>query len=75
MKLGIDAPTRIEPEHSRPQDDPPMYEPSLTLATFDPELAAAVLREERRQEDHAELIASVGMLGYVQLVGKYPGKP
>ena len=24
---------------------------------------------------HAELIASVGMLGYVQLVGKYPGKP
>ena len=58
MKLGIDAPTRIEPEHSRPQDDPPMYEPSLTLATFDPELAAAVLREERRQEDHAELIAS-----------------
>ena len=49
MKLGIDAPTRIEPEHSRPQDDPPMYDPSLTLADFDPELAAAVLREERRQ--------------------------
>ena len=58
MKLGIDAPTRIEPEHSRPQDDPPMYDPSLTLSDFDPELAAAVLHEERRQEDHAELIAS-----------------
>ncbi|WP_449193101.1 serine hydroxymethyltransferase [Thauera sp.] len=35
-----------------------MYDPSLTLSDFDPELAAAVLHEERRQEDHAELIAS-----------------
>ena len=35
-----------------------MYDRSLTLADFDPELAAAVQREERRQEDHIELIAS-----------------
>ncbi|CAK7061292.1 serine hydroxymethyltransferase [Pseudomonas sp. S 311-6] len=35
-----------------------MYDPSLILAEFDPELAAAVQREERRQEDHVELIAS-----------------
>ncbi|CAM4274623.1 serine hydroxymethyltransferase [Kerstersia similis] len=35
-----------------------MYDLSLTLAEFDPELAAAVQREERRQEDHVELIAS-----------------
>ena len=35
-----------------------MYDPSLTLADFDPELAAAVQREELRQEDHVELIAS-----------------
>jgi glycine hydroxymethyltransferase len=35
-----------------------MYDTSLTLTDFDPELAEAVLREERRQEDHVELIAS-----------------
>lgn len=35
-----------------------MYDISLTLADFDPELAGAVRREECRQEDHAELIAS-----------------
>lgn len=35
-----------------------MYDPSLIIADFDPELAAAVQREERRQEDHVELIAS-----------------
>ncbi|NML29127.1 serine hydroxymethyltransferase [Zoogloea dura] len=35
-----------------------MYDRSLTLADVDPELAAAVQREERRQEDHIELIAS-----------------
>lgn len=35
-----------------------MYDTSLTLTDFDPELAQAVLHEERRQEDHVELIAS-----------------
>ncbi len=35
-----------------------MYDTSLTLADFDPELAGAVQQEDRRQEDHVELIAS-----------------
>jgi glycine hydroxymethyltransferase len=35
-----------------------MYDSSLTLAQFDPELDQAVQNEERRQEDHVELIAS-----------------
>lgn len=35
-----------------------MYDSALTLADFDPELAAALHREACRQEDHAELIAS-----------------
>ncbi len=35
-----------------------MYDNSLTLAEFDSELAQAVQGEERRQEDHVELIAS-----------------
>lgn len=35
-----------------------MYDRFLTLSDFDPELAAAVQREECRQEDHIELIAS-----------------
>ncbi|WP_454007484.1 serine hydroxymethyltransferase [Alcaligenes sp. Marseille-Q7550] len=35
-----------------------MYGNSLTLAEFDSELAQAVQGEERRQEDHVELIAS-----------------
>ncbi|NMG65179.1 serine hydroxymethyltransferase [Azoarcus indigens] len=35
-----------------------MYDASLTLAGFDPELAAALWLEERRQEEHVELIAS-----------------
>jgi glycine/serine hydroxymethyltransferase len=35
-----------------------MYDPSTTLAGFDPELAAVLRGEEGRQEDHAELIAS-----------------
>lgn len=35
-----------------------MYDTSLTLAQFDPELDQAVQNEERRQEDHVELIAS-----------------
>ena len=35
-----------------------MYDTSLTLTDFDPELAEAVQHEECRQEDHVELIAS-----------------
>ena len=35
-----------------------MYDSSLTLAQFDPELDQAVQNEERRKEDHIELIAS-----------------
>jgi glycine hydroxymethyltransferase len=35
-----------------------MYDASLTLTDFDQELAEAVQNEERRQEDHVELIAS-----------------
>jgi len=35
-----------------------MYDTSLTLTAFDPELAKAIQHEERRQEDHVELIAS-----------------
>ena len=35
-----------------------MFANDLSLAAFDPELAAAVAGEERRQEDHIELIAS-----------------
>ncbi|MFA5676999.1 MAG: serine hydroxymethyltransferase [Pseudomonas sp.] len=35
-----------------------MYDTTLTLTDFDPELAEAVQREELRQEDHVELIAS-----------------
>ena len=35
-----------------------MYDTSLTLTDFDPELAQAVQHEERRQKDHVELIAS-----------------
>ncbi|AKQ33345.1 serine hydroxymethyltransferase [Candidatus Coxiella mudrowiae] len=35
-----------------------MYDPSLTVEAFDPELAQAVCGEEERQEEHIELIAS-----------------
>lgn len=35
-----------------------MYETSLTLSNFDPELAKAIQHEEQRQEQHVELIAS-----------------
>lgn len=35
-----------------------MYDTSLTLADVDPALAEAVRHEERRQEEHVELIAS-----------------
>ncbi|OXR48122.1 MULTISPECIES: serine hydroxymethyltransferase [unclassified Pusillimonas] len=35
-----------------------MHDTSATLTNFDPELAKALEHEKRRQEDHAELIAS-----------------
>ncbi len=35
-----------------------MFKKSLKIADFDPELAAAIAGEERRQEEHIELIAS-----------------
>ena len=35
-----------------------MFDPKMTVAGFDPELAAAIAAERRRQEDHIELIAS-----------------
>jgi glycine hydroxymethyltransferase len=35
-----------------------MFDPRMTIAGFDPELAAAIESERRRQEDHIELIAS-----------------
>lgn len=35
-----------------------MYDPNLTVEVFDPELAKAVQGEEKRQEEHIELIAS-----------------
>jgi len=35
-----------------------MFDRNLTLAQYDPELAAAIAEESQRQEDHIELIAS-----------------
>ncbi len=35
-----------------------MFDSSTTLETFDPELADAIAKENRRQEEHVELIAS-----------------
>jgi glycine hydroxymethyltransferase len=35
-----------------------MFGPGMTIPSFDPELAAAIAAERRRQEEHVELIAS-----------------
>jgi len=35
-----------------------MFDTATTLASYDPKLAAAIQNEERRQEEHVELIAS-----------------
>ena len=35
-----------------------MFSKSMTIAEFDDELAQAISAEQRRQEDHIELIAS-----------------
>src|SRR6185312_16110230 len=37
---------------------PRMFSKSLDIRSFDPELSAALEGEQRRQEDHVELIAS-----------------
>lgn len=41
-----------------------MFEKSITIANFDPELATAIAQEEQRQEDHLELIASENYASY-----------
>jgi glycine hydroxymethyltransferase len=62
-----------------------MFKKNITIAEFDPELAAAITQENQRQEDHIELIASENYASpYVmqaqgsQLTNKYaegyPGK-
>ena len=40
------------------QPDSPMFPRDARIEGFDPELAAAIAGENRRQEDHVELIAS-----------------
>ena len=40
------------------RDDTAMFDKSLDLAQFDPDLWNAIQQEERRQEEHIELIAS-----------------
>ena len=35
-----------------------MFDTSSTLESFDPEIAEAIANEDRRQEEHVELIAS-----------------
>jgi len=39
-------------------EDNPMFSKSMNIADFDPELWASMQAEEKRQEDHIELIAS-----------------
>ncbi|TFH03892.1 MAG: serine hydroxymethyltransferase, partial [Spirochaetales bacterium] len=35
-----------------------MFQKDMSIAGFDPELSAAIASEEKRQEEHIELIAS-----------------
>ena len=62
-----------------------MFSKSVTIAQFDPELAAAIAAENQRQQDHVELIASENYVSCAvmeaqgsQLTNKYaegyPGK-
>ncbi|EMT0262210.1 serine hydroxymethyltransferase [Neisseria gonorrhoeae] len=55
-----------------------MFSKSVTLAQYDPDLAAAIAQEDRRQQDHVELIASENYLSCAvmeaqgsQLTNKY----
>ncbi len=62
-----------------------MFSKSVTLAHYDPDLAAAIAQEDKRQQDHVELIASENYVSCAvmeaqgsQLTNKYaegyPGK-
>ncbi|PIT58195.1 serine hydroxymethyltransferase [Snodgrassella alvi] len=62
-----------------------MFSKALTIEKFDPELASAITREDQRQQDHVELIASENYVSCAvmeaqgsQLTNKYaegyPGK-
>ncbi|WP_025458352.1 serine hydroxymethyltransferase [Neisseria polysaccharea] len=62
-----------------------MFSKSVTITQYDPELAAAIVQEDRRQQDHVELIASENYVSCAvmeaqgsQLTNKYaegyPGK-
>lgn len=62
-----------------------MFSKSVTLAQYDPDLAAAIAQEDKRQQDHVELIASENHVSCAvmeaqgsQLTNKYaegyPGK-
>ena len=62
-----------------------MFSKSVTLAQYDPDLAAAISQEDKRQQDHVELIASENYVSCAvmeaqgsQLTNKYaegyPGK-
>ena len=62
-----------------------MFSKSVTLAQYDPDLAAAITQEDKRQQDHVELIASENYVSCAvmeaqgsQLTNKYaegyPGK-
>ncbi|PIT38271.1 serine hydroxymethyltransferase [Snodgrassella alvi] len=62
-----------------------MFSKALTIEKFDPQLAAAIAREDQRQQDHVELIASENYVSCAvmeaqgsQLTNKYaegyPGK-
>lgn len=62
-----------------------MFSKNITIEQFDPELAAAIAAENRRQQDHIELIASENYVSYAvmeaqgsKLTNKYaegyPGK-
>ena len=62
-----------------------MFSKALTIEKFDPELAGAIAREDQRQQDHVELIASENYVSCAvmeaqgsQLTNKYaegyPGK-
>ena len=62
-----------------------MFSRSITIAKYDPDLAAAIAAEDKRQQDHVELIASENYVSCAvmeaqgsQLTNKYaegyPGK-
>ncbi|BFM10087.1 serine hydroxymethyltransferase [Simiduia litorea] len=69
----------------RLQQGLPMFDKSQTIASYDPELWASIQNEERRQEEHIELIASENYTSPMVMVAQgtkltnkyaegYPGK-